>query len=145
MHVLIVGVHLAATFVHGLEDGLDTRGGLRHQADRTRWSDGQAGDVAATVLLHHLVQLGVCLAQAVDIGVVLLALPVIDGERAALLRHVHAAAVSGKRQRLVHLYGECRCFLGAVTQAHSSNHIALGGGTYTRAATLRGLGFDFLP
>ena len=58
----IVGVHLAAAFVDRHEDRLDARGGLSHQAGRSRGSNGQAGDVAATVLLHHLVQLGVCLA-----------------------------------------------------------------------------------
>ena len=89
MYVGVVGVHLTATLVDGHEDGLDTRGGLCHEAHGACGGDGEAGDVAAAILLHLVVECGIGILETVDEGVVLLALGVIYLECSTLLGHLH--------------------------------------------------------
>ncbi len=145
MHVLVAGVHLAATLVHGQEHGLDAAGGLRQDAGGAGGRDGEASDVATAVFDHHLIQFGVGLAQTADVRIVLLALGVENLKCATLLGHDDRRAVGGQRQCLVNRHRECGGLIGAVAQTHSGNHVALGCGAHAGAAALQSLGADFVP
>ena len=102
----IVGVDLAAAFIHRHEHRLDTARGLRHQRSSAGRRDGQTGDVAAAVFHHVGVELRIGLLDAQDERIVLLALGVVDGESAALSSHVDAAAIGVEGQSLLHLNGK---------------------------------------
>ena len=145
MHVGIVGIDLAATGIDGQEDGFNAAGSLRHQTGRSRRSDGQTGQVTATVLHHVLIQLLVGLLQTEDKGILGFALGIENLEGSTLLRHLHTRAVGVQRQRLVNLDAEVSSLLRTVAKSHGGNHVTLGSDAYTRAATLRTLGLDFLP
>ena len=94
MHVGIIRVDLAATLVDGHEHGLDATRGLRHQRSSTGWSDCQAGDVAATMLHHVLIEFRISILQAENKRIVLLTFSVIDAERTTLLSHLHRRTIS---------------------------------------------------
>ena len=145
MYVGVVGVHLAATGIDGQEDGFDATGGLCHERRGSSRSNGQTGNVSASALHHVGIECGVCVLDAPDEGVVLLALGIVYLEGAALLGHLYAGSVSVQRQRLVHLHAEVGSLLGAVAQSHGSYHVALGSDAHAGTTAFRALGLDFLP
>lgn len=99
----IVRVDFPAAFVYRHEDRFDTRSSLCHQAGGTGRSDGQTGDVPASVFHHFLVQFRVGFFQAVDERVVLFAFGIVDFEGAAFLGHVDGGAVGRQCDGLVYL------------------------------------------
>ena len=88
MDILVVGVHLAAALVSHHEDGLDARGSLRTDTDGTCRGDSQHGDIAATYAAHLLVKVFIQGAQALDEGVVFLALGIVHRELATFFSQV---------------------------------------------------------
>ena len=89
MNIRIVRVHLSSTFVNRQEYRLDTRGGLRHQTGRSGWSNRQAGNVAATIFLHVLIQFRVGCCQALDERIVLFTFAIVYFEGTAFFGHFH--------------------------------------------------------
>ena len=87
MYIGVVGVYLAATLVNRHEYRLYTTCGLCHEAGGTCRSDGKAGYVAAAVLHHILIELGVGLFQPVDERIGLFPLGIENLEGTTLLSH----------------------------------------------------------
>ena len=85
MYGRVVRVNLPTAFVYGHEYWLDAGCRLCHDAHGTCRGNGEACDVSAAVLLHSLVELRGCLAQATYERVVLLALHVEYLECSTLL------------------------------------------------------------
>ena len=144
-HVLVAGIHLAATGVYWQKNRLDTRRGLRHQAGGARGSDGEEGNIAPAILHHIIIQLGVSLFQTIDKGIVLLPLGIIDLEGTPLLGHVHGGGVRVQRDGTVHFFREIIPLIRTVTDTQRGQHIALGGDAHTGAATLHRLALNLLP
>ena len=63
MHISIVGVNLATTLVNRHEDWFDTAGCLRHERCRARGSNRQAGNIAAPITLHIVIEFRIGLFQ----------------------------------------------------------------------------------
>ena len=145
VHVGIAWVHLATTLVDRHEDGLYAAGGLRHQRSGARGCYGQAGNVAASVLHHVVIQLRVGLPHSLYEGVLRLALGIVYLECATLASHLDARTVGVKRQRLMHLDRKVGGLLSTIAQAHGGYHVALGGNTHTRTSALCTLGLYLLP
>ena len=145
VRILIRRIDLAAAFVHGPEDGLDARRGLRHERRGARRRDGQHGDVAAAVLRHFVVQLRIGLPDAEDHRIGGLLRGVVNGEGAALAGHADRSAIGGQRQRLLHLHGESGRLGRTVTQSQRGEHVAFGRDAEPRAAALAGHRADLLP
>ena len=145
MNVRIVGIHFAAALVHGQEYGLDTGGGLSHQAGGAGRGDGQTGNVAASVLLHLLVHFRVGFTQAVDERVVLFAFCVVHLECAALFGHFYGGAIGVECHRLVYFLRELGCLFSTVTQSQGGKHVAFCRDTYTGTAALGAFLVNLLP
>ena len=145
VHGRVVGVHLAAALVDRHEHRFDARRGLGHQAGGARGGDGQAGDVAPAIFCHEFVEFGVGFAQAVDEGVVLFALRVVDFKGSALLGHLHRRAVGLQGHGLVHFHGKVGGFLRAISQSERGQHVAFGRDAHAGAASLSALFVDLLP
>ncbi len=145
MHGCIVGVYLAAAFVNGHKHRLDAAGGLRHQRCGAGGGNGQAGDVAAAMFQHVLIQLRIGLFQSVDKRIVLLAFGIINFKSTTLCCHLHGRPVGIQGQGLVYFYRKLGSLLGAITQPHCCYHIALGRDSDTRPTSHAALAFYLLP
>ena len=145
MHILVVGVHFAATLIHGKKHRLDARGGLGHEARGSGGSNGEAGNIATAIFHHILIELGIGLFQTVDVGILCLALGIVDFKGATLLGHVHRRSIGGKCQCLVNAHRELGSFISTITQAHSSHHVTFGGSSHACTAALQGLGLNLVP
>ncbi len=143
--VLVVGVDFLAALVRHQEYWFDARCGLRADAHGAGRGYGQQRDVAASVGQHIGVHLRVGLGQALDEGVQLLAVGVIDGEAAALFGHRHRRAVGRAGKGALHADGKVGGLVGAVAQAHCGQHIALGGDAEAGAAAFEAFHFDVEP
>ena len=143
--VLVRGVNLATTLVYGAEYGLDTRCSLRHERCSTCRRDGEHGDVTTTILLHQLAQLGSCLADALNHGVALLLLEVVDAKCTTILRHHCRGAVCLHCEGLVYIHREVDSLVRAVAEAECCQHIALSGDAEARTATLECHILNLLP
>ena len=145
MHLLVVGVHLAATLIDGHKHRFDAAGGLCHERCGACGSNRQTGDIATTMLHHVVVELWVGLAQTVHKRVVGLTLSIIDGKGTTFLSHGNRRAIGVERQGLLHANGKIGGLLGAITQPHGGYHVALCGNAHSRATSQSALMLDFLP
>ena len=89
MHVGIVGINLAATFVHGHEHRLYAACRLRHKTCGACWRDGKAGNVAASVFHHVGIQLRVGILYSVHKRVGSFPPGIVNLECATLFCHLH--------------------------------------------------------
>ena len=141
----IVGIDLATTFVNSHKHGFDTAGGLGHQTGGTGRRNGEAGNVATTILLHHLIKLRVGLPQTVDKRIILLAINVEKFEGSTLFCHDDRRTIGGQSQSPLHLNGKVGSLRSAITQVHGCQHITLGGNAHTRATSFFALAVNLLP
>ena len=102
--VFITGVDLATTLIDRHENRFDARGGLCQQAGCSRGSDGEAGNVAASIFHHLIIEFRIGLAEAIDVRIVLLTMGIINLKRATLLGHLHRRAISSQCQGFVNAY-----------------------------------------
>jgi len=64
-------------------------------------SDGEAGDVAASVTGHEFVKLGIGFTETVDIGIVLFAFGIIDFKGTTFFGEFDRRTVSRESKRLM--------------------------------------------
>ena len=145
MDIGVIGINLTAALVHRHEDRLYTTCGLRHEAGGSSRSNGKAGDVAAAILHHILVQLCVGLSETVDERIGLFPLGVEYLEGTTLLCHHHGRAIGIKRQGAMYGNREVGGLIGTITQAHGSEHVTLGGDADTGTAAHSALLLYLLP
>ena len=143
--VFIVGVDFLAAFIAHQKHRFDARGGLGADTHGAGGGNGEQSDVAAAVLHHLGVEFRVGLGQTLDEGIQLLAVGVVEGETAALFGHVDRGAVGGAGEGALHLDGELGGFVGAVTQTHAGQHVALGGDAQAGAAAFEAFHLDVEP
>ena len=96
MYVSVVGIHLSAALVYGHEYRLDAACGLCHERCGAGRSDGQTGDVAASVCHDVVVERRVSLLYSEEERVGSLTLLVEHLESSALTSHVYGRAVGGE-------------------------------------------------
>ena len=145
MRVVVRGVDLAAALIDRAEDRLDARRGLRHERRRTRRSDRQHGDIAASHPAHLLVERRIGLADAGDHRVVELARGVVEREGPAFFGHLDRCAVGSQGQGFVHLDGECDRFVRTVAHPQRGDHVAFGGDAQAGAAAFECHFAHFFP
>ena len=144
-HVGVVGIDLAPTLIDRHEDRFYATRGLRHQRCGARGSNGQARDVASAEAHHVVVEGPVGFLDALDEGVARLALGVVDGKSASLLRHRHRRTVGVQCQCALHLDGKVGGLLRAIAQSQGGQHVALGSDAHARASSHGRLFLDLLP
>ena len=145
MHVGVARIHLAAAFIHRHEHRLNAAGGLRHEACGARGGHGETGYVAAPILRHIGIQLGVGLLEPADKRILLLALSVVNLKGSALLGHLHRRAVGSQRQRAMNIYRKIGGLLRAIAKSHGSYHVALGCDANACAAAHAALALNLFP
>ena len=87
MDVSIVRINLTAALIYGHKHRLYAAGCLRHKRCRTSRSYGKARDIAATILRHGRIQLGISLFYSIDKRIILFTFRVIYFESTAFFRH----------------------------------------------------------
>ena len=145
MYSLVVGIHFATTLVYRHEHWLYAACGLCHQRGCTGRSYCQAGNVAAPVFHHVLVELCVGLLYAVDERIVLFAICIEYFKRATLLCHDHRRTISVQGECLVYIYRKVCCLLRTIAETHGRNHVAFGSDANASASSHSALFLYFLP
>ena len=144
-HILVIGVHFAATHIYWTEDRLDTRSGLRHQTGCTGRSDGQHRDVTTTILNHCLIERRISFADTSNHRVILFAFSIINRECPPFTSQLNRSAICFESQCFLNLNCKIDRSFGAILQAESCQHIAFRRNTQTGTTSLLSFGTDFLP
>ena len=143
--VCVSWVDLSPPFVNRHENRLNAARCLRHEARCTSGCDGQAGDVSPSVCHHVLIEGRVCLFDSQDERIVFLPFGVIDFKGSSLLSHIDRRGVCSQSECALHLHGEVRGLLRAISEAHGGNHVAFGSNAHSRAPSHAALAVYLLP
>jgi len=136
--LFVVGIDLAAALVDQVERWLDAGSGLCHQAGGAGRSNGETGNIAASVLLHfghHLRSGG---SQALDERVVLFTFVIEDFKGTTVFGQVDGGTVAFHGHAFVYFFRERRGFFRTVAQTKGGQHIAFGGCAHTCTSALEG-------
>ena len=131
VYILVVRVNFTATFVYRHEYRLNARCSLSHQAGGSGGRNSKTSDVSTSVLSHFGIQFRVGLLYTVYERVVFFANSIVNFECTTFFSQIYRRAVSFERQSLVYFFRKFCSFFGAVSQAHSRNHVAFGSDSHS--------------